>query len=145
MAEIKAGDKLKIIGGFRNETTRLTLNGAKSTKEGNSTVISPSVVESNYNAFLPMLHLRYNLSSQANLRFAYTRSFIRPNFGDMSPGSSIDNTTNPFTITRGNPDLGPTFSHNLDLMGEYYFKNIGILSGGVFYKKISDIVFQILL
>ncbi|MDQ8749633.1 TonB-dependent receptor [Elizabethkingia miricola] len=142
MAEIKAGDKLKIIGGFRNETTRLTLNGAKSTKEGNSTVISPSVVESNYNAFLPMLHLRYNLSSQANLRFAYTRSFIRPNFGDMSPGSSIDNTTNPFTITRGNPDLRPTFSHNLDLMGEYYFKNIGILSGGVFYKKISDIVFS---
>ncbi|WP_292009162.1 TonB-dependent receptor [Chryseobacterium sp.] len=142
MAEIKASEKFKIIGGFRNETTRLTLNGAKSTTEGNETVITPSIVESNYNAFLPMLHLRYNLSPKASLRFAYTRSFIRPNFGDMSPGISIDNTTNPFRMTRGNPDLKPTFSHNFDMMGEYYFNNIGILSGGVFYKKISDIVFS---
>ncbi|WP_326983530.1 TonB-dependent receptor [Chryseobacterium sp. MYb264] len=142
MAEIKASDKFKIVGGFRNETTRLTLKGAKSTKEGSSSVITPSVVESNYNAFLPMLHLRYNFSPKASVRFAYTKSFIRPNFGDMSPGSTIDNTTNPMRITRGNPDLKPTFSHNLDLMGEYYFNNIGILSGGVFYKKISDIVFS---
>lgn len=144
MAEIKASDKFKIIGGFRNETTRLTLNGAKATKSGTpaATVISESIVESNYNAFLPMLHLRYNFSPKANVRFAYTRSFIRPNFGDMSPGSSIDNTSNPNKITRGNPDLQPTFSHNFDMMGEYYFNNIGILSGGVFYKKISDIVFS---
>ena len=144
MAEIKASDKFKIVGGFRNETTRLTLNGAKATKEGTpaTTVISESIVESNYNAFLPMLHLRYNFSPKASLRFAYTRSFIRPNFGDMSPGSSVDNTSSPFKITRGNPDLQPTFSHNFDLMGEYYFNNIGILSGGVFYKKISDIVFS---
>ncbi|MGN7756779.1 TonB-dependent receptor [Chryseobacterium sp. 22532] len=144
MAEIKASDKFKIIGGFRNEATRLTLNGAKATKEGTpvTTVISESIVESNYNAFLPMLHLRYSFSPKASLRFAYTRSFIRPNFGDMSPGSSIDNTSNPNRITRGNPDLQPTFSHNFDLMGEYYFNNIGILSGGVFYKKISDIVFS---
>lgn len=144
MAEVKASEKFKIVGGFRNETTRLTLNGAKATKEGTpaTTVISPSVIESNYNAFLPMLHLRYNFSPKASLRFAYTRSFIRPNFGDMSPGSSIDNTSNPFTITRGNPDLKPTFSHNFDMMAEYYFNNIGILSGGVFYKKISNIVFS---
>lgn len=144
MAEIKASEKFKIVGGFRNETTRLTLNGAKATKEGTpaTTVISPSVVESNYNAFLPMLHLRYNFSPKASVRFAYTKSFIRPNFGDMSPGSSIDNTSSPFTITRGNPDLKPTFSHNFDMMAEYYFNNIGILSGGVFYKKISNIVFS---
>ncbi|MEY8760161.1 TonB-dependent receptor [Chryseobacterium tongliaoense] len=144
MAEIKASEKFKIVGGFRNESTRLTLNGSKATKEGTpaTTVISPSVVESNYNAFLPMLHLRYNFSPKSSLRFAYTKSFIRPNFGDMSPGSSIDNTSNPFTITRGNPDLQPTFSHNFDMMGEYYFNNIGILSGGVFYKKISNIVFS---
>jgi len=144
MAEIKASDKFKIVGGFRNESTRMTLNGSKATKEGTPTitVISESIVESNYNAFLPMLHLRYNISPKANIRFAYTKSFIRPNFGDLSPGSSIDNTSTPFTITRGNPDLKPTFSHNFDVMGEYYFNNIGILSGGVFYKKISDIVFS---
>lgn len=146
MAEIKATEKFRIVGGFRNESTRLTLNGTKSTVSGTApnttSVLSPSVVESNYNAFLPMLHLRYNFTPQANVRFAYTKSFIRPNFGDMSPGSSIDNTASPNRITRGNPDLRPTFSQNFDLMGEYYFSNIGIVSGGAFYKKISDIVFS---
>ena len=144
MAEIKATEKLKIIAGFRNENTNLTLYGSKVTKQGNpaTSVISESVVSSNYNAFLPMFHLRYNITPKSILRFAYTESFIRPNFGDISPGSNIDTTTNPYKITRGNPDLKPTFSHNFDLMGEHYFSNIGMISGGVFYKKITDIVFS---
>ena len=142
MAEVKASDKLKIIAGFRNESTRLTLNGNKSTKQGTETIISPSVVESDYNAFLPMLHMKYSISPKSSVRFAYTRSFVRPNFGDMTPGMTIDNTTSPNRITRGNPDLKPTFSDNLDLMGEYYFENIGIISGGMFYKKVSDVVFN---
>lgn len=142
MAEIKASENFKIIGGFRNESTRLSLYGSKSTQQGTTAVISPSTVESNYNAFLPMLHMKYNFTPKANVRFAYTRSFVRPNFGDMSPGVSIDNTTSPNVITKGNPDLKPTFSDNFDVMGEYYFDNIGLLSGGVFYKKVSDVVFN---
>jgi len=143
MTEIDATNKLKVIAGLRFENTQMKLNGSKATKEGTpaATVVSPATVSNNYNAFLPMLHLKYALSEKANLRAAYTRTFVRPNFGDMTPGSSIDNTKNPMTITQGNPSLKPTFSNNLDLMGEYYFDNVGLLSGGVFYKKISDVVF----
>lgn len=143
MAEIEATDKLKITGGIRNEYTRMELNGSQATTEGKPAVtsIKPSVVKNNYNALLPMLHIKYMLGEKANLRAAYTRTFIRPNFGDMSPGTSVDNTKAPMAISQGNPDLKPTFSNNFDLMGEYYFKNIGLLSGGLFYKKISDVVF----
>lgn len=143
MVEIDATDKLKIVGGVRNEYTVMTLTGQKATTEGNPavTTLSPSIVENNYNAFLPMLHLKYALNSKANLRAAYTRTFIRPNFGDMTPGSSINTTGTVMTITQGNPDLKPTFSHNMDIMGEYFFENIGLLSGGLFYKNISDVVF----
>jgi TonB-dependent receptor len=60
----------------------------------------------------------------------------------MTPGESVDNTKAPITITKGNPNLKPTFANNFDLMGEYYFSNIGLLSGGVFYKQIQDIIFS---
>jgi TonB-dependent receptor len=143
MAEIDATERLKIIGGIRNEYTSMTLDGMKSTTSGTPAVISisPSTVENNYNALLPMLHFKYKLNEKANLRAAYTRSFVRPNFGDMTPGGSTNTTSAPMTISQGNPDLKPTFSNNFDLMGEYYFNNIGILSGGVFYKDITDIIF----
>src|SRR5699024_6204163 len=41
----------------------------------------------------------------------------------------------------GNADLEPTTSMNFDLMAEHYFKNVGILSGGVFYKNIDDFIY----
>lgn len=143
MAEIDATDQLKIIAGVRNEYTSMELKGSKAVTAGTPavTTISESTVTNNYNAFLPMLHLKYALNEKSNLRAAYTRSFIRPSFGDMTPGTSVDNTKNPMAISQGNPDLKPTFSNNFDLMAEYYFDNIGIISGGAFYKKINDIVF----
>lgn len=143
MTEIEATKQLKIIAGVRFEHTAMELKGSKATKEGTpaTTVITPSVVSNDYNAFLPMVHLKYAVNEKANIRAAYTRTFVRPNFGDMTPGSSTDNTRNPMTITQGNSTLKPTFSNNFDLMGEYYFDNVGLISGGAFYKKISDVVF----
>lgn len=143
MAEIDLTDKLKMIAGVRNEYTAFTLHGSKATAAGTPkvTTLTPVTVNNNYNALLPMLHLKYSINEQANLRAAYTRTFIRPNFTDLTPGESVDNTGSTVTITKGNPDLKPTFSNNFDLMGEYYFSNIGLLSGGVFYKQIKNVIF----
>lgn len=141
MAEWDVTDKLKVIGGVRNEYTSLRLNSSKITT-GTETTITPTTASNSYNALLPMLHLKYALNSQANIRAAYTRTLVRPSFTDLIPNESENLTTNPATITKGNPDLKPTFANNIDLMGEYYFKNIGLLSGGVFYKDISNIIFS---
>ncbi len=43
-------------------------------------------------------------------------------------------------ITLGNSDLEPTMSYNLDISAEYYFRSIGLVSAGVFYKKIDDFI-----
>lgn len=42
--------------------------------------------------------------------------------------------------TIGNPNLKPTTSYNLDLSAEYYFKSIGLVSLGVFYKDVRDVI-----
>lgn len=143
MAEFDATEKLKIVAGVRNEYTDMELNGSKATTAGTPavTTVAASTVNNNYNALLPMLHLKYALDDKSNLRAAFTRSFIRPAFGDMTPGTSTDNTRTPMAISQGNPELNPTFSNNFDLMAEHYFDNVGILSGGFFYKDITDVVF----
>lgn len=143
MTEIDVTEQLKIVAGVRNEYTNMELKGSKAVTAGTPavTTISESTVSNNYNALLPMLHLKYALDEQSNLRAAYTRSFIRPAFGDMTPGTSVDNTKTPMAISQGNPELNPTFSDNYDMMGEHYFDNVGIISGGVFYKNITDVVF----
>ncbi|BAV05650.1 TonB-dependent receptor [Filimonas lacunae] len=142
MAEYDATSQLKIIGGVRNEYTNMTLNGNKANTTSSGTTIEAATVKSNYNALLPMLHFKYALNDKANIRAAYTRTFIRANFSDLTPGQSVNSTSSVIAITKGNPDLKPTFSNNFDLMAEYYFNNIGMLSGGVFYKQLSNLIFS---
>ncbi|WP_295117047.1 TonB-dependent receptor [uncultured Chitinophaga sp.] len=141
MAEYNVTPKLKMVAGVRNEYTHLELNSTKVTTDASGVKVTPQTVNNNYNALLPMVHLKYALNEQANLRAAYTRTFVRPNFPDLSPGETADLTKTPATITKGNPSLKPTFSNNFDVMGEYYFSNIGLISGGVFYKQIKDVIF----
>ena len=144
MADYELTDDLRLVAGVRNEYTYTTLNGSAATVAGTPavTTITPVEKKSNYNALLPMVHLKYSLSEKSNLRAAYTRTFVRPNFSDLTPGESVNTTGNPIVITKGNQDLKPTFANNFDLMGEYFFDNIGIVSGGLFYKGIKDVIFS---
>lgn len=142
MADISINEQLTLVAGIRNEYTTTTLRGSAATTTASGVNINPVKTENNYNAFLPMIHAKYKLTENSNLRAAYTRTFVRPNFGDMSPGESVNTTGNPIVVTKGNDNLKPTFSNNFDLMGEYFFENVGLLSGGFFYKDINDVIFN---
>ncbi len=144
MGTYKPTEKLVLVGGIRNEFTTTKLRGTKVTTEKSDhvTVLSPLEANNDYNVFLPMLHLKYNIDESSNLRFAYTKTFNRANFSDMSPGTSINSTGAEILITKGNTDLKPTISNNFDLMYEHYFDNIGLLSGGVFYKRVKNVIFK---
>lgn len=132
----KINDKMTILGGVRLSNTHTKVKGYN--------VVNNTFTEventKDYLAVLPMLHFKYAINDKTNLRFAATRTFSRPNFGDLTPGGTYIEADNEFK--GGNPNLNPTYSINLDLMGEYYFSNVGILSGGVFYKSITDPIFQ---
>jgi len=141
MGDIDVTDKLHITAGVRDEYTAFELNSSTLTTSSTGSTVTPVTVTKHYNSILPMIHAKYAVSDKLNLRAAFTRTFIRPNFTDLNPGESSDYTKSPVTITKGNPDLKPTYSNNFDLMGEYYFNNIGLLSGGVFYKDLSNVIF----
>ncbi|UFH33105.1 TonB-dependent receptor [Chryseobacterium sp. C-71] len=136
MGTYKINDKITVLGGLRLSNTHTKVKGYNVVGD----VLTPVENTKNYLAVLPMLHLKYMINDKTNLRFAATRTFSRPNFGDLTPGGTYSEADNEFK--GGNPNLNPTYSINLDLMGEYYFSNVGILSGGVFYKSITDPIFQ---
>jgi TonB-dependent receptor len=136
MGTYKISDKLIALGGIRFSNTETKVNGFNVINN----VLTPVENTKKYLAVLPMFHLKYQAGKNLNLRFATTRTFSRPNFGDITPGGSYIEADNEFK--GGNPNLNPTYSLNFDLMGEYYLSNAGVINGGVFYKSIKDPIFQ---
>jgi len=141
MTDINFG-KIYLIGGFRQEFTTDNLDGNQLifNASGDFSSLKPTTLSKNYNKVFPMVQVKYSLSPSSDIRLAATRSMSRPNFFDLAPHTFIDNRKE--RIKSGNPDLVPTTSINLDLMGSHYFQSIGIVSAGFFYKDLKDIIFD---
>lgn len=137
MVNQKLSDKLSAIVGLRIENTNLKATGNQIEDEEN--VIGQITRESSYTNVLPGVHLKYDATDKTVLRFAWTNTLARPNYVDLVP--TVDVVYGDEEIFLGNPDLNPTTSMNFDVMAEHYFKSVGILSGGVFYKDINDFVY----
>ena len=134
--------KLMVLFGLRYEFTKVSYESSEVIYdfEGELQDIVPVRGSTDYAYLLPQLHLKYQLDNLTNLRFAATQSYARPNFQDIVPSQEIELSAREGTI--GNPDLIPVSATNLDFMAEHYFGNVGILSGGFFYKKLDDFIFN---
>lgn len=99
----------------------------------------PLPAESSYGTLMPGFHVRYAIDDNTNLRFAVTRTMARPNYYDVVPYRSQNDSD--FTVSSGNPDLSPTRSWNVDLLAERYLKSVGVISAGVFYKRLEDYIY----
>jgi TonB-dependent receptor len=142
LVEMMAGERATILAGARYEYADIDFTSGELIldEEGDIASISPIQGTNDYNYFLPMFHLRYELGPDSNLRAAVTRSYARPNFVSFIPTTTINQEDNE--IERGNPDLLPTTSWNIDFLGEHYFSStVGIVSGGIFYKNLNNYIY----
>jgi len=121
----------------RIEATKVTAIGNQIIDE--EELIGQVTDESSYTNILPSVHLKYDLTDNTIFRFAWTNTLARPNYIDLVP--TIDILVDDEEIVLGNSELDPTTSMNFDIMAEHYFENVGILSGGVFYKRINDFIY----
>lgn len=137
MTNQKLNDRFEVLLGLRMEHTKIRATGNQILDEED--VVGQITRENSYTNWLPGVHLKYDLSDQTVLRLAWTNTLARPNYVDLTP--TLDVVLSDEEIFLGNPALDPTTSMNLDLMAEHYFANVGILSGGVFYKAIDDFVY----
>ena len=136
------GSKLFLIAGARIEHSSLEYQGfileEDPDAEEELTVTESEKISDSYINVLPGLHLKYDFNKTTILRAAWTNTLARPNYFSLVPYREINREDNEIAI--GNPELTPTTSMNFDLMFENYFKTIGIVSAGVFYKDIKDFI-----
>ena len=133
--------KWMLLGGFRHEFTKIKYTGNEVIfdEDGDYEQTISRTNENKYNYILPMVHLRFKPGQNTNMRAAFTTGIARPNYEDLVPFRIV--LREDEEIETGNPDLVPTTSSNIDFMLEHYFQGIGLLSGGVFYKSMKDIIF----
>ena len=125
---------LSILGGVRYESTYLY------TEHNQNNVQFPvAKAIQQYHNFFPSLHLSYRFTEKQNLRFSVYRALNRPDFVEVIPYN------NPRAGSlRGNPDLKPAYANSLDLRYEIYPQPEDVFSIGVFYKRITNAIEDII-
>lgn len=136
-------DELFLLAGVRMENTAVDYTGNQLVLDEDGDVDNTDIREitgdDSYTNILPSVHLKYTVNPSAVVRFAWTNTIARPNYFDLVPYREVNFEDNE--LAEGNPDLRPTTSMNVDLMAEYYFESVGLLSAGVFYKDVNDFIY----
>ena len=140
MTTLNVGNLTALVG-FRNEMTKNDYTGHEVVFNEDGEYESTTEINktSDYNNFLPMLHLRYRVTPNTNVRAAFTTGLARPDYEALVPFRIINREDEEMSV--GNPGLKPTTSMNLDLLAEHYFQGIGLLSGGVFHKQLKKTMY----
>jgi TonB-dependent receptor len=141
MALLDVG-RLSVLGGVRYEHTSNDYTGKRLVydEQGDYVATLPTEAGSSYGNLFPNVHLRYARGEGTNLRASWTGTIARPSFNQLAPNEHISNES--LRIRRGNPDLLPARSQNLDLLAEHYFRSVGVLSAGAFLNQVSDFTFD---
>jgi TonB-dependent receptor len=142
MNTIESG-RFRLQTGFRIEATQLNTLGYIVTNDASGNWLSTAPFPANtwYWDPLPSVQLRYRLDDDSDLRAVYGRGISRPNPYDTIPYVELDESTNPYTVSLGNPNLKPEHANSYDLLYERYLKPFGEIQAGFFYKQLSSPIY----
>lgn len=129
--------KLSVIFGARIEKTEVDYTG--NNVLNTTTLKGDTTLKNDYTNILPSINFKYDLNNSTVIRAAITTALARPGYYELVPYRNIN--TADKTIFVGNAALNPTTSTNFDVMAEKYFKSVGIVSGGIFYKKLKSFIY----
>ena len=137
-------DRLSMNVGLRYVYTDQTSSGSRvEARDTANELITPVSVDNDYRFFLPSASLRYEYSEDLLLRAAYSTTLTRADLPQLSPFEQVFVSTlgadNGF-INRGNPQLQPFTSDNIDVGVEWYFEEEGLLSLNFFYKRLNNFI-----
>ena len=131
----------RLLAGGRYELTDLTFDSNEVVLDEDGSYKETNAIKgsNDYGRFFPMLHLRYQVDEQTNLRAAWTSSLARPDYYSLAPYSIVEREDGK--IERGNPALAATTASNFDLLAERYLTTVGVVSIGLFYKSLDDYIY----
>ncbi|MBK1876394.1 TonB-dependent receptor [Pelagicoccus mobilis] len=147
MAEIETG-KWTITGGARVEQTDFETTGFELVtweEEIDGEIeelyeLNRISSDNDYTDILLSLNSRYALDDTTIIRASASNTIARPKFSDSSISTETNRTDEE--VERGNPNLDPYESINLDLSFEKYNEKLGLFAANVFYKDIDSFVYM---
>lgn len=134
----KLGKKLSATVGLRLEQTSLKTSGYVLNPDVNDGKLTPTGDQKNhYTDLLPSLLLKYNINEDGNLRASVTKTISRPKYSALIANKTFN--LDDLEATIGDPNTKPARAWNIDLSADYYFKSVGMVSLGLFYKDIKNV------
>lgn len=127
-----------VIIGARLEHTGLEYTG--NVIEDEEDLLGSRTIRNSYTNIFPNISFKFTPTESFVFRGAFTTALARPNYYALAPYLSVIPGSDA-EIYAGNPDLNATYAYNGDLMIENYFKSVGLISGGVFYKRLNDFIY----
>ncbi len=91
----------------------------------------------NYTQLFPTVYLQYAANEKNQFVINYGRRINRPDYEDLNPFIQF---LDRYTFEKGNPDLRPQFSHNIELSHTYK----GFLTSTINYSRTTDIIQQVI-
>ena len=131
------GKKWDLTAGLRIEHTSLTTSGYTLDTEDGDALVPTGDYDHDYTNLLPSLLLKYKFNDDGNLRASVTKTLSRPKYSALIANKTYN--TEDLEATIGDPSVEPATSWNFDLSADYYFKSIGLVSVGLFYKDIKNV------
>ena len=137
------GERHRFIFGGRWEQTETDIDRMRRQGTGASLAdFTPVSASAEYDNFLPSATLSYDLTDAIKLRLAYSEGVGRPNPSQLGSAEVLNNDG---SISRGNADLQARDGKSYDASLEYYLPgNNGLMSIGVFHKKIGNEIYTLL-
>lgn len=124
----KSGYSIK--AGSRYEYTTINANFA---------VEKAPVVIPSYGVLVPSINISKKLGNGGTLKAAYNRRIQRPSIQFLNPNIQA---SNPFSVSYGNPNLGPEYTNNYELSYSTFIKGT-TLNFSTFVRNTDDAIQRI--
>ena len=126
--------------GVRLEKINRNLNAF--TYDSASQLYSPIGLRTSQRAALPNATFNLHLRDNLQMRLSVGKTLQYPDFTQLNPSLSLSPPTANTIATGagGNANLKPTKSTNYDATMEWYFSDVGSVTGGVFYHDITGYI-----
>jgi len=143
--------KFRLQTGLRFEATNLKTTGYQVNltplnpdgSGGDYLSTTPVHSTGSYLDVLPSVQLHYAITPETAIRAVFGRGISRPNPQDLIPSITLDQSTNPFTYSLGNPNLKAEHGNDYDLLFEKFLSPLGLIQAGFFYKDLGDPIISI--
>lgn len=97
-------------------------------------------VETDKTLVFPSAHFNWNPREDMKVRLSFNTGASRPDHTVSRPNLTVNDAN--ATISGGNPLAKPERAKGVDLYWEWYVAPAGFVSAGVFYKDVTDVLFN---